>query len=52
LVLNRVVYFVCFGISKDCSAYIFILTKQNSLILKLEIVCSPKPRRNQRCYAV
>jgi len=29
-----------------------MLTKQNSLILKIEVICSPKRRRNQRCYAV
>jgi len=29
-----------------------MLIKQNSLILKIEVVCSPKRRRNQRCYAV
>ena len=50
--LNRVVYFACFSLSKDCSAYICMLTKQNSFILKIEIVCSPKLRRNQRCYVV
>jgi len=50
--LDRVVYFVCFGVSKGYSAYNFMLTKQDSLVLKIEIVCSPKRRRNQRCYAV
>lgn len=50
--LSRVVHFVCFGFSKDCSTYIFMLTKQNSLILKIEILCFPKRRRNQRCCAI